>query len=62
VNAETMLFILPPQAWDYLEKIQPSERGEIEMQSAINLMIQDGFSASGVLQPIPAEWTPDKGG
>jgi NDP-sugar pyrophosphorylase family protein len=57
--AASILFILPPQIWDYLLKIQPSERGEIEMQAAINQMLEDGFTAIGLLQPAPREWTPE---
>ena len=54
--AASILFILPPQIWEYLPKLKPSERGEIEMQSAIDSMIQDGFKAIGVLQSAPDEW------
>ena len=54
--AASIMFILPPQIWEYLPKVKPSERGEIEMQSAIDRMIQDGFEAVGVLQPAPEEW------
>jgi NDP-sugar pyrophosphorylase family protein len=56
--AASILFILPPQIWEYLPKVKPSERGEIEMQAAIDKMIQDGFKAIGVLQPAPEEWKP----
>jgi dTDP-glucose pyrophosphorylase len=56
--AASILFILPPQIWEYLPKVRPSERGEIEMQAAIDKMIQDGFKAIGVLQPAPEEWKP----
>ncbi len=56
--AASILFILPPQIWEYLGRTRPSERGEIEMQAAIDAMIQDGFGAIGVLQPAPLEWTP----
>jgi len=56
--AASILFILPPQIWQYLPKVNPSERGEIEMQSAIDSMIQDGFKAVGVLQSAPDEWQP----
>lgn len=55
--AASILFILPPQLWDYLPKIQPSARGEIEMQAAVQMMIEDGFRAFGVLQPAPEEWS-----
>jgi NDP-sugar pyrophosphorylase family protein len=57
--AASILFILPPQIWDYLLRIQLSERGEIEMQAAINQMLEDGFTAIGLLQPAPREWTTD---
>ncbi len=56
--AASILFILPPQIWEYLPKVNPSERGEIEMQAAIDAMIRDGFKAVGVLQPAPEEWNP----
>ena len=56
--AASILFILPPQIWDYLPKVQPSERGEIEMQAAIDEMIHDGLKAVGVLQSAPEEWKP----
>ncbi|HSK88779.1 MAG TPA: nucleotidyltransferase family protein, partial [Anaerolineales bacterium] len=56
--AASILFILPPQLWTYLPQIQPSARGEIEMQAAIQRMIEDGFQAFGVLQPAPEEWSP----
>ena len=54
--AASILFILPPQVWEYLAKVAPSERGEIEMQAAIDAMLLDGFKAIGVLQPAPNEW------
>jgi len=56
--AASILFILPPQIWDYLPQVQPSERGEIEMQAAIDEMIRDGIKAVGVLQSAPEEWKP----
>jgi NDP-sugar pyrophosphorylase family protein len=57
--AASILFILPPQIWEYLTRVAPSERGEIEMQAAIDRMLADGFSAFGVLQATPREWTPN---
>lgn len=54
--AASILFVLPPELWSYLPKIQPSPRGEIEMQAAVQMMIEDGFQAFGVLQPAPEEW------
>ncbi len=54
--AASILFILPPQLWEYLANVQPSARGEIEMQAAVQMMIEDGFQAYGLLQPAPEEW------
>lgn len=54
--AASILFILPPAIWDYIPRIQPSLRGEIELQTAVQMMIDDGFKARGLLQPAPVEW------
>ena len=56
--AASVMFIFPPAIWEYLSKIQPSERGEIELQAAVDMMIQDGFDAYGLLQSAPMEWSP----
>ena len=58
--AASILFILPPQLWKYLARLQPSPRGEIEMQAAVQRMIEDGFQAFGLLQPAPEEWKPEQ--
>ena len=58
--AASVMFIFPPEIWEYLPKIQPSERGEIELPSALDMMIQDGFIAYGLLQKAPGEWKPNK--
>jgi len=50
------MFIFPPAIWEYLSKVQPSERGEIELQSAVDMMIHDGFKTFGLLQSAPLEW------
>ena len=57
--AASILFILPSQVWDYLSQIQPSVRGEVEMQDAVQMMIEDGYKAFGLLQPAPQEWLPE---
>jgi dTDP-glucose pyrophosphorylase len=54
--AASILYILPPQLWDYLPQVPPSPRGEIEMQAAVQRMIEDGLQAYGLLQPVPEEW------
>jgi dTDP-glucose pyrophosphorylase len=58
--AASIVFILPPTIWDYLPRVKPSPRGEIEMQSAVQMMIQDGFLAYGLLQATPLEWNSEK--
>jgi NDP-sugar pyrophosphorylase family protein len=55
--AASILFVCPPALWDYLPRIEPSARGEIEMQSALQMMIEDGWQACGVLQAAPREWS-----
>lgn len=57
--AASILFIVPPAFWDYLPKTEASPRGEMEMQSAVQMMIHDGYNAFGLLQPAPQEWTPE---
>ncbi len=57
--AASAMFIFPPAIWEYLPKIQPSPRGEIELQSAVQMMIDDGYKAYGLLQSMPEEWKPD---
>jgi dTDP-glucose pyrophosphorylase len=54
--AASILFIMPSQIWEYLPRIQPSPRGEIEMQAAVQMMIEDGYKAFGLLQPTADEW------
>jgi len=54
--AASILFVFPPQIWEYLPLVEPSARGEIEMQAAIDRMLLDGYKAYGVLQPAPLEW------
>jgi dTDP-glucose pyrophosphorylase len=54
--AASILFILPQAIWEYIPRIQPSSRGEIELQTAVQMMIDDGFQAYGLLQPAPEEW------
>ena len=57
--AASVMFIFPPAIWKYLPEVQPSPRGEIELQSAVQRMIEDGYQAFGLLQPAPQEWTPE---
>jgi dTDP-glucose pyrophosphorylase len=55
--AASVMFVFPPAIWEYLARMQPSPRGELELQSAVEMMIQDGYQAFGLLQPAPREWS-----
>ena len=57
--AASILFIFPPEIWEYLPQVQPSARGEIEMQAAVQKMIEDGYKTYGLLQSAPEEWKPE---
>ena len=56
--AASVMFIFPAAIWGYLAKVEPSPRGEIEMQTAVQKMIEEGYQAYGVLQSAPEEWDP----
>jgi dTDP-glucose pyrophosphorylase len=55
-----LVYILPPAIWDVLPRIPSSPRGEVELPSAVNMLIEQGFKAQGFLQPTPREWQPEK--
>ena len=55
--AASVLFIFPPAIWKYLPRLRPAPRGELEIQSAVQLMIDDGYRVHALLQPIPEEWS-----
>ena len=58
--AASILIIFPPALWEYLPRIKLSQRGEIEMQSVVQMMIEDGYEAFGLLQAAPEEWSYEK--
>lgn len=49
-------FVLPPDILSYVEDVPVSARGEREIQQAINMWIQAGGCARGLIQPVPLEW------
>jgi dTDP-glucose pyrophosphorylase len=57
--AASVMYIFPHAIWTYLLRIKPSVRGEIELPNAVQMMIEDGYKAYGLLQPAPKEWTPE---
>jgi NDP-sugar pyrophosphorylase family protein len=54
-----LVYILPPAIWDVLPKLRPSPRGELELPAAVNLLLEAGMTAYGLLQPTPLEWSPE---
>ncbi len=56
--AASLTFVLPGSTLGYLEGMERSPRGEYEIQAVINRMLQDGFTATGLLQETPAEYQP----
>ena len=56
----SLTFVLPGAISDYLPQMRPSKRGEFEIQSVLNRMLQDGFTASGLEQEAPREWNEEE--
>lgn len=54
-----LLFVLPLSILTELPLVQPSPRGEKEIQSAINQWITNNQPARGLLQKTPQEWSPE---
>ncbi len=52
----SLIYIVPPQIRHYLTQLTASSRGEYELPTVINRMVQDGYRLSGLLQPAPEEW------
>ena len=57
--AASVMYIFPYAVWSYLPRIKPSVRGEIELPGAVQMMIEDGYKAFGLVQHAPKEWKPD---
>lgn len=58
----SLTFVLPGAILNYLPQMKPSPRGEYEIQSLINQMLQDGFTAGGLEQAVPPEWDKERDG
>lgn len=54
-----LIYILPASIVEYLAMIEPTIRGELELQSAINLWLKNNGTAQGLLQATPLEWQPE---
>jgi len=56
-----LVYILPPDITPLIRGIEPSKRGEKEIQSAVNLYIKMNGVASATEQAAPMEWQPPMG-
>lgn len=53
----SLVYSLPSAIRAELQQLQKSPRGEYEVQGAINALIASGYSARGLVQGAPPEWT-----
>ncbi len=51
-----LVFVLPAAIRPFIDAVEPSGRGEYEVQSAINAHLKEFGGGRGLLQPTPAEW------
>lgn len=56
-----LMFVLPRTVLTHVARVEPSPRGEREVQSGINAWLAAGGQCRGLLQPTPPEWTPGDG-
>ena len=54
-----LVFILPADIIPAIRKVAPSERGEKEVQTAVNVYISQNKPGCGLEQDTPAEWQPE---
>lgn len=54
-----LIYILPADIVDAIQQVEPSPRGEKEIQSAINSYLQTNGRGASLVQPAPREWHPD---
>lgn len=53
--AASLIFVLPGVLLDYLPDTLPSPRGEAEIQSVINRLLDEGYTADALIQETPRE-------
>lgn len=58
----SLTFVLPGAILRYLPQMEPSPRGEYEIQSLVNQLLRDGFTAGGLEQAVPPEWDMERDG
>jgi len=53
----TLIYIVPPEIKHFFDQVQLSPRNEYEIQDLVQLMIDHGFIAKGLIQDAPRERT-----
>ena len=53
----SLIYIVPPETIKFVPEVPLSLRGEYELPQVIDLMIQTGWVAKGILQTAPMEWS-----
>jgi len=53
-----LVFVLPPDIITAIRQVEPSARGEKEVQSAVNAYLKANGPGCALEQATPAEWTP----
>ncbi|MEM7334448.1 MAG: nucleotidyltransferase family protein [Chloroflexota bacterium] len=54
----SLIYILPPQIRQFINSLSLTQRGEYEIQQAINQMLRSGYTMCGLVQEPPEEWKP----
>ena len=57
VPAASLIFVLPAEVLSHLSQMTRSPRGEFEIQTVVNQMLRAGYTASGLVQEPPREYT-----
>lgn len=52
-----LVFVLPPDIITAIRQVKPSARGEKEVQSAVNVYLDENGPGCALEQATPAEWT-----
>lgn len=54
----SLIYIVHPHLTKFIENLSITSRGEYEIQEAINIMLAQGYTMCGLVEPAPSEWEP----
>lgn len=57
-KSANLIFVLPADIVEYIARVEPSARGEKEIQSAVNSYLEANGVGCGLEQETPSEWQP----